>query len=103
MTNRLSGKTALVTGAATGIGYAVAARMALEGARVIFSDRDADGAAAAAAGAVVVSTMSILRGAAQETARPNIRDTAEPALPGRRYRPLQGGWRSDTQCAKTGG
>jgi len=51
MTNRLSGKTALVTGAATGLGYAVAARMALEGARVIFSDRDADGAAAAAAGA----------------------------------------------------
>jgi 3-oxoacyl-[acyl-carrier protein] reductase len=51
MTNRLSGKTALVTGAATGIGYAVAARMALEGARVIFSDRDADGATAAAAGA----------------------------------------------------
>ena len=51
MTNRLTGKTALVTGAATGIGYAVAARMAFEGARVVFSDRDADGAAAAAAGA----------------------------------------------------
>jgi NAD(P)-dependent dehydrogenase (short-subunit alcohol dehydrogenase family) len=48
MTDRLAGKTALVTGAATGIGYAVAARMALEGARVVFSDRDADGAAAAA-------------------------------------------------------
>ena len=50
MTNRLTGKTALVTGAATGIGYAVAARLAAEGARVIFSDRDSDGAAAAAAG-----------------------------------------------------
>lgn len=51
MTDRLAGKTALVTGAATGIGYAVAARMALEGARVVFSDRDGDGAATAAAGA----------------------------------------------------
>ena len=51
MTDRLLGKTALVTGAATGIGYAVAARLAREGARVIFSDRDADGALAAADGA----------------------------------------------------
>ena len=50
MTNRLTGKTALVTGAATGIGYAVAARLAAEGARVIFSDRDSDGASTAAAG-----------------------------------------------------
>jgi NAD(P)-dependent dehydrogenase (short-subunit alcohol dehydrogenase family) len=48
MTDRLAGKTALVTGAATGIGYAVAARMALEGARVVFSDRDANGAVSAA-------------------------------------------------------
>ena len=48
MTDRLSGKTALVTGAATGIGYAVAARLAREGARVIFSDRDAAGATSAA-------------------------------------------------------
>ncbi|MNL24221.1 hypothetical protein D3C87_1456460 [compost metagenome] len=30
-------------------------------------------------------------------------NTAEPALPGRRCCPLQGGWRSDTKCAKTGG
>jgi len=51
MTNRLTGKTALVTGAATGIGYAVAARLALEGARVIFSDRDGAGATTAATGA----------------------------------------------------
>ena len=50
MNNRLTGKTALVTGAATGIGYAVAARLALEGARVIFSDRDAAGATSAATG-----------------------------------------------------
>ncbi|MNU75741.1 hypothetical protein D3C71_652800 [compost metagenome] len=31
------------------------------------------------------------------------RNTAEPALPGRRCCPLQGGWRSDTKCAKPGG
>ncbi|MCY1371169.1 hypothetical protein D9M69_583010 [compost metagenome] len=30
-------------------------------------------------------------------------NTAEPALPGRWCCPLQGGWRSDTKCAKTGG
>jgi NAD(P)-dependent dehydrogenase (short-subunit alcohol dehydrogenase family) len=51
MSDRLTGKTALVTGAATGIGQAVATRLAREGARVVFSDRDADGAAAAAASA----------------------------------------------------
>ena len=31
------------------------------------------------------------------------RDTVEPASPGHRYRPLQGGRRSDTQCAEPGG
>ncbi|WP_022899939.1 SDR family NAD(P)-dependent oxidoreductase [Humibacter albus] len=44
----LDGKTALVTGSATGIGYAVASRFAAEGARVIIADRDADAARAAA-------------------------------------------------------
>ena len=42
---RLSGKTALVTGAAAGIGLAVAERFAAEGARVIIADRDAKAAA----------------------------------------------------------
>jgi NAD(P)-dependent dehydrogenase (short-subunit alcohol dehydrogenase family) len=45
---RLSGKTALVTGAAAGIGRAVADRFVAEGARVAYADRDADGATAAA-------------------------------------------------------
>lgn len=47
---RLTGKTALVTGSATGIGLAVATRFAAEGARVVIADRDADAAQRAAAG-----------------------------------------------------
>jgi 3-oxoacyl-[acyl-carrier protein] reductase len=37
---KLAGKTALITGAATGIGRAVAERFAAEGARVVIADRD---------------------------------------------------------------
>jgi len=43
---QLHGKTALITGAATGIGRAVAERFVAEGARVVIADRD--GAAATA-------------------------------------------------------
>jgi NAD(P)-dependent dehydrogenase (short-subunit alcohol dehydrogenase family) len=49
MSGRLSGKSALVTGAASGIGRAVATRFAREGALVAFLDRDGDGVAAAVA------------------------------------------------------
>lgn len=48
MSDRLVGKTALVTGAGSGIGRQVAGRFAAEGARVVFSDRDFAAAADAA-------------------------------------------------------
>ena len=48
MHGRLEGKVALVTGSATGIGEAVCRRFAEEGAAVIVTDSDTDGAIAVA-------------------------------------------------------
>src|SRR5205807_5440454 len=42
--NRLNGKTVIVTGAASGIGRAIAERFGVEGANVIVSDVNAQGA-----------------------------------------------------------
>jgi len=47
---RFTGKVAIVTGAASGIGRAVAERLAREGARVLIADRDADNGPDVAAG-----------------------------------------------------
>ncbi len=49
MSIRLEGKTALITGAASGIGRAVATRFVAEGATVYFADLNGEGATAAAA------------------------------------------------------
>ena len=49
MGNRLTGKRALITGAAQGLGAGIAAALAREGARVVLTDRNGEGAAAAAA------------------------------------------------------
>ena len=46
---RLQDKRIVITGAASGIGYAAAGLMAAEGARVLIADLDEDAAAAAAA------------------------------------------------------
>jgi 3(or 17)beta-hydroxysteroid dehydrogenase len=48
--NRFTGKTAVVSGAASGIGRAVATRLAAEGAHVIVADRNAEGGRRVAAG-----------------------------------------------------
>lgn len=49
MTSELDGTVAVVTGAAKGLGLAIATRFAQEGATVVVSDIDADGAGKAAA------------------------------------------------------
>jgi len=49
MTPRLDGRTALITGAAHGIGAAAARRLGREGARVLVTDRDGEAADRAAA------------------------------------------------------
>lgn len=49
MNGRLDGQAALVTGAANGIGRAIALRLAADGARVLLADIDGDAAVAAAA------------------------------------------------------
>ncbi|MFN0262307.1 SDR family NAD(P)-dependent oxidoreductase [Tepidamorphus sp. 3E244] len=64
MTNRFEGKTAVVTGAAHGIGAATCALIAREGGRVIAADIDADGLAQlceASEGRIVAATCDVLK------------------------------------------
>ncbi len=50
MTDRLAGKTAMITGAGSGIGKSIADRFLAEGARVVYPDRNGIAVTAAAAG-----------------------------------------------------
>lgn len=90
MTERLTGKTALVTGAASGIGRQVALRFLQEGARVVFADRDA-----AALDAVVP--------ALGERARAAVADISDEASVAAAFETLVAdGWRPDVVVANAG-
>jgi len=88
--SRLAGKTALVTGSGTGIGFAVAARFAAEGARVVIADRNAEAAADA------VSTIG-------PAARVAVMDISDESSVEAAFAELAaGGWTPDVVVANAG-
>ena len=81
MSNRLQGRTALVTGAASGIGRAVATRFAAEGATVVFTDRDLDGVRRAAEAAPGTAHAVALDVTDEDSVRAAYADVADRGLP----------------------
>lgn len=92
---RLSSRTALVTGAASGIGFAVASRFAREGARVVLADRDGEAATRAAA--------SIAEETGDGTARALTVDISDEAALDAGFAELgTAGWAPDVVVANAG-
>jgi NAD(P)-dependent dehydrogenase (short-subunit alcohol dehydrogenase family) len=77
--SRLAGQTALVTGAARGLGYAAARRLAAEGARVALLDRDGE-ALAAAAGALAAQGLDVLPQTVDLTDEDGVREAVAAVL-----------------------
>ncbi|MEE1618643.1 SDR family NAD(P)-dependent oxidoreductase [Brachybacterium sp. J153] len=93
--SRLASRTALVTGAASGIGLAVATRFAREGARVVIADRDADAARTA------VDRLSAELG--EGTAYALTMDiSSEPAVEAGYAELAEAGWTPDVVVANAG-
>lgn len=93
--SRLSSRTALVTGSASGIGFAVASRFAREGARVVIADRDADAAQQAA--------RTIVAESGDGTARALTVDISDETTVEDAFAELTGsGWAPDVVVANAG-
>ena len=93
--SRLSSRTALITGSASGIGLAVASRFVREGARVVIADRD-DGAAQQAARTIVAES-------GEGTARAQTVDISDESTVERAFAELaDSGWSPDVVVANAG-